>query len=124
MVSRLPFALLAALALLLAPASAHAAITVDHSAVDAREISGTIDDVVAPGDRISIRETIASAGAITGVSGGLLTSTPGVTIANPGNSSAYPNIGAGGTATNTNPFDAVLSATGIRCGTIIDFTLA
>lgn len=60
------------------------------------------------------------AAAANGVSAHLSTSTPNVTIGQ--SNSPYPDVAAGGSATNSVPFEVSTSAS-MPCGTIIDFSL-
>ena len=57
----------------------------------------------------------------TAVTGTLTSSTPGVTITT--GVSAYPNIPAGGSATNATPFAFSVDA-GVPCGTLLQFSLS
>src|SRR5918911_4554384 len=108
--------LLAVLAVLALSAGAPAAraITIDHDSTTATEIGG--DGVIGPGDTFSLSETIHSSdpGGLTGVSGTLTSTTPGVTIGQ--GTSAYPDLAFGVPTANSTPFQATLPANA-ECGT-------
>ncbi|MEA2468378.1 MAG: hypothetical protein QOJ57_2504, partial [Thermoleophilaceae bacterium] len=95
-----------------------------HSATGAVDASpgGDGDGVVEPGESIDLTETVRNAGgaAATGVSGTLASNTAGLSISDA--SSAYPNIGAGGTGTNSNPFGASVGSA-IGCGAPLSMTV-
>ena len=93
--------------------------------VTAAENPGNGNGVIEAGEggvlTIQLKNTsgVVDATAITAT---LTTSTPGVTITQPG-TSAYPNLAAGsGTATNTTPFTFTV-ASDAACGLTINFTL-
>lgn len=69
---------------------------------------------------ISLPVTNSGTGAATAVSAVLTTSTAGVTVSQP--NSAYPDIAAGGTQTNTTPFQISTDNT-VACFTNISLTL-
>src|SRR5688500_19166359 len=119
----LPFvrALLAAACLLpLAfPASASAALSIGHVQGTGVELQGNDDDVVTPGDRISVDEVISTSTGFTNATGTLMSPTPGVTVEAP--TAAYPNTGSGGQAQNATPFEANLEGS-IPCGSLLQFT--
>jgi YD repeat-containing protein len=113
-------AVLAALGLAVtaAPAAQAVPLLVDH---DSSSVNGNVDGVAFPGDSFSIGETIINSElALSGVSGTLTSTTPGVAITQ--GSSAYPDLLFGDTGTNTTPFQATLSA-GADCGMNMDFNL-
>ncbi len=76
-----------------------------------------------PGETVQLTISLNNNGAATstGVSAVLSTSTANVTVSQ--NSSAYPSIAAGGSATNATAYQVVL-APGLTCGTIVQFQLA
>ncbi|MBV8856050.1 MAG: S8 family serine peptidase [Acidobacteria bacterium] len=98
-------------------------VEVELGTVTATESAGNGNGFVEPGERGSLTvELRNNTGAtLTGVNATLTSSTPGVTIVPPG-TSAYPNIAAGGTATNTTPFQFIVSHT-VQSPSTISFTL-
>src|SRR2546421_2610100 len=101
-----------------APAGAEAPLLVDHSHADASVVGGGL---IGPGKSINLDETInTSEPSLTGVSGLLTTSTPGVTVDQ--GSSSYPAMTFGQSGTNTTPFQASLDSS-VECGTTLGFTL-
>jgi PKD repeat protein len=95
-----------------------------HSATGAVDASpgGDGDGIVEPGESIDITETVRNTGgaAASGVSATLASNTAGLSITDA--SAAYPNIGAGGTGTNTSPFGASV-ASSIGCGAPLSMTV-
>src|SRR3989440_339956 len=101
-----------------APAGAEASLLVDHSHADASVVGGGL---IGPGKSLNLNETINnSEPSLTGVSGLLTTSTPGVTVDQ--GSSSYPAMTFGQSGTNTTPFQASLDSS-VECGTTLGFTL-
>ena len=102
---------------------------VNHVSVDAKGPNGRT--LIAPGDDITLRETIANAGLtpLNGVMGVLTASTSGVTtdptalpftsVESPGSST----IGVGGSGFNATPFAAHVPS-GLECGTPLRFNVA
>jgi hypothetical protein len=93
--------------------------------VTAAENPGNGNGVIEAGEggllTIQLKNTSGTVDA-TGISAALTTSTPGVTITQPG-TSAYPDLAAGaGVATNTTPFTFTV-ASDAACGLTINFTL-
>lgn len=88
------------------------------------ERNGNGNDSVEPGECATLVVPLANANSSVGataISATLTTSTPGVTIDT--GTSAYPNIGGGGTASNAAPFTFHL-AKSVSCPIFIDFTLS
>jgi hypothetical protein len=73
------------------------------------------------GVQLFVSLTNDGAATSTGINAVLSTTTPGVTVTQ--NSSAYPDIPAGGSASNTTAYVISLDP-GLVCGTIIQFNLA
>src|SRR5262249_46547536 len=97
--------------------------TLAFGAVTATASGGDGDAFVEPGEGGSLTVALSNIGGATalGVTGTLMTSTPGVTITNA--TSNYPNIGSNGqSANNITPFTFTLANTA-PCGLVIDFTL-
>ena len=93
--------------------------------VTAAENPGNGNGVIEAGEgglvTIQLKNTSGTVDA-TAISAALTTSTPGVTITQPG-TSAYPDLAAGtGIATNTTPFTFTV-ASDAACGLTINFTL-
>ena len=93
--------------------------------VTAAENPGNGNGVIEAGEgglvSIQLKNTSGTVDA-TAISAALTTSTPGVTITQPG-TSAYPDLAAGtGIATNTTPFTFTV-ASDAACGLTINFTL-
>jgi hypothetical protein len=83
----------------------------------------TGNNIIEPNECNSMNIPLSNASPDTGataVSATLSTTTPGVTITTA--TSAYPDIAAGGTQTNTTPFQ-VSTTNAVACGTTINFTL-
>ncbi len=83
----------------------------------------TGNNIIEPNECNSLNIPLSNASPDTGataVSATLSTSTPGVSITTA--TSAYADIAAGGTQTNTTPFQ-VSTTNAITCGTTINFTL-
>jgi hypothetical protein len=100
------------------------AVELELGTVTATESAGNGNGFVEPGERGSLTVQLRnnSAAALTNVSATLTSSTPGVTIIPPG-TSAYPDIApGGGTATNTTPFQFVVSSS-VASPSTISFTL-
>jgi subtilisin-like proprotein convertase family protein len=95
----------------------------NSSAVDDSGAGGNNNGVIDVNECCNINLSIANtgAGAATGVSATITTSTPGVTILQ--GSSAYPNIPPGGNATNTTPF-RIQTAPSFLAGTRINISIA
>src|SRR3954451_23543983 len=85
-----------------------------HSATGAS--GGDGDGVVEPGESVDLNETVRNGGGAgaSSISGTLGSGTSGLTVTNA--SSPYPNVAAGGTATNSTAFGASVSST-LACGT-------
>lgn len=113
--------LAACLLALALPASASAALTIDHVRADAVEVNGNGDDVVTPGDFIRLDERVSTSTGFTDGTGSLISPTPGVTPT--ANTAAYPDTAPGGQATNLTPFEATLAAS-VPCGSLLQFTLS
>ncbi len=73
------------------------------------------------GVQLSISLTNSGAATSTGISAVLSTSTPGVTVTQ--NTSAYPNIAAGGSQQNSTAY-VISLAPSLVCGTVMQFNLA
>ena len=69
---------------------------------------------------LNVAITNTGCGPLTGVTGVLSSSTPGVNVTQP--NSPYPNLTVGGTGTNILPFQ-VSTSTALECGTPISFIL-
>lgn len=79
------------------------------------------DGIWEPGELIQLEVSVTSSGIPhASVSGVLSTSTPGVTIVT--DSANWPNIGAGGSAVNSTPFEVLIDDT-FPCFDSIDFDL-
>jgi PKD repeat protein len=103
-----------------APAAAEALPAVGHVRTDASVPGGGL---VAPGSTINIDETINNSGdLLTGASGLLTTSTPGVTVTPGQDSSPYPDLDFGQEGANTTPFAATVDPS-VPCGTRLAFSL-
>lgn len=101
-----------------APGAAEASPAVGHVRTNA---SGPGGGLVAPGHPLSLDETINNSGdPLTGASGLLTTSTPGVTVTQ--DSSSYPDLNFGEEGTNTTPFGATVDSS-VPCGTELAFSL-
>jgi subtilisin-like proprotein convertase family protein len=113
-------ALLAVLAM--AP-SANAALAVEGQGATVNETSGNGNGVTEPGESFGLTESLGSAefDTLTGVSGTLTTSSPGVTVTQ--STSAYPNLDFGSVAGNLTPFAGTL-ADSAECGARLSFNLA
>lgn len=96
----------------------------DVGTVTATESQGNGDGIISPGESgqvtVQLNNLFGSATA-SGISATLATSTTGVTITQA--TSAYPDIAAGGTASNTTPFTFSLASNFNACATSVDFTL-
>jgi subtilisin-like proprotein convertase family protein len=84
---------------------------------------GDGDGNVEPGEAFTFSETLRNAGtaAATSIGGTLSESMPDLSITQP--SSAFPNISAAATGTNSSPFGASLGG-GATCGTDLQMSLA
>src|SRR2546421_1556435 len=101
-----------------APGGEEASLLVDHPQADASVVGGGL---IGPGKSLNLDETINnSEPSLTGVSGLLTTSPPGVTVDQ--GSSSYPAMTFGQSGTNTTPFQASLDSS-VECGTTLGFTL-
>ena len=100
-------------------------VPVPNLAYNAFTVSGgNGNSVPEPGEvNLQLRVNLTNNGAATstGINAVLSTSTVGVTISQ--NTSAYPNIPAGGNANNTTAYVISLADT-LVCGTMLDFQLA
>ena len=78
---------------------------------------------IEPGESFQIDERLLNTGfaSATGISAVLSSTTPGISITQP--SSAYPDVAAGGTGTNSTHFAGIASDS-LACGLLIDFQLA
>jgi subtilisin-like proprotein convertase family protein len=103
------------------PAAADAALDLSHVRADVVEVEGNGDDVVGPGDRVTLRETVSTASALSGASATIFTPTPGVNLTVP--TAPYAAAAAGAQSVNTRPFEAVLAAN-LPCGANLSFALA
>jgi len=100
-----------------APGVAAASPDVGHVRTDASVPGG----LIAPGNTISLLETINNSGdPLTGASGLLTSTTPGVTVDQ--GSSAYPNLTFSQEGANTTPFGATVDSS-VPCGTPLAFSL-
>jgi hypothetical protein len=99
------------------------AVELELGTVTAAESAGNDNGFVEPGERGSLTVQLINNGGttLTGVTATLSSSTPGVTIVPPG-TSAYPDIAPGGTATNTTPFQFIVSSS-VASPSTISFTL-
>ena len=81
------------------------------------------DGYLEPGETFELDERVRNTGGATAtnITSVLSSSTSGVSITQP--NSAYPNIPAGGTGTNSTRFGGAVSNS-IVCGTILNFSLA
>src|SRR5262249_10768497 len=81
------------------------------------------DGLIGPGDAISITETLVNheTGTLTGITGHLTSSTPGVTITHGG--SAFADTAPGDTTANTTAFTATIDPS-VPCGQQLQFSLA
>ncbi|MCB9366644.1 MAG: hypothetical protein H6506_00400 [Calditrichaeota bacterium] len=82
-------------------------LTLSSVAVDDDNLSGTIgnnDDVLNPGETIDLSIVLTNTGTntVTGITGNLTSTAPGVTIVN--GSQTYPNIASGGTGSPVSPY--------------------
>src|SRR4051794_4658279 len=112
--------LLALMAALAVPAGAHAALLVQTQGPPT-VTDHAPDGLLAAGDTFDITQTLAnSESSLTGVTGKLTTSTPGVTVTTA--DANYPDATFGGTTTNSSPFVVAIGA-GVACGTNLDFGL-
>jgi subtilisin-like proprotein convertase family protein len=113
-------ALLAALAM--APA-ASAELAAEGQGATVQETSGNGNGVTEPGESFSLTEPLGSAefDTLTGVSGTLTTSSPGVALTQA--TSAYSNLDFGSVADNLTPFAGTL-ADSAECGARLSFNLA
>ncbi|MEA2438311.1 MAG: large repetitive protein [Thermoleophilaceae bacterium] len=96
-----------------------------HNATVASDIApaGDGDGVVEPGEAFDLTEAVRNAGgsSATGISGTLQPLTPGVTVTSAG--SPYPDIGAGSSAADANPFH-VNAASSLACGAPLSMSLS
>jgi subtilisin-like proprotein convertase family protein len=113
-------ALLAVLAL--AP-SASAQLAVEGQGATVQETSGNGNGVTEPGESFALTESLGSAefDTLTGASGTLSTSSPGVALTEA--TSAYPNLDFGSVADNLTPFAGTLAASA-ECGARLSFSVA
>src|SRR5947208_693993 len=111
------------LALLAIAPSAEAQLAVEGQGATAQESAGNGNGVLEPGESFAITEPLGSAefDTLTGVSGALSTSSPGVTLTRA--SSAYPNLDFGSVADNVTPFAGTLGDSA-ECGAALSFDLA
>jgi subtilisin-like proprotein convertase family protein len=101
-----------------APGAAQASPAVGHVSTDASADGG---GPIVPGSTISLNETINNSGdPLTGASGLLTSTTPGVDVTQA--SSAYPDLTFGQEGSNTAPFAATV-APSVPCGTPLAFSL-
>jgi len=86
--------------------------------------AGDADGNLDAGETITFYIDVRNAGSgdLTGVSAGLSSSTPGVSIVD--GSAAYPDIPEGTSATSLAPHFTVYLADSMSCGTTVDFTLS
>jgi subtilisin-like proprotein convertase family protein len=112
-------ALLAVLAM--AP-SASAEPAIEGQGATVSETSGNGNGVTEPGESFALTEPLGSAefDTLTGVSGTLTTSSPGVALTQA--TSAYPNFDFGSVADNLTPFAGTL-ADSAECGARLSFSL-
>lgn len=111
----------AAIAALAAPAGASAALQVETQGAPGLSGPGMVDGMLAAGDSFGLVQTLLSSeSSLTGVSGRLTTTTPGVTIT--ADSSGFSDAGFGGTTANATPFQISIGPS-VACGTKLDFTL-
>ncbi len=91
--------------------------------VTASENPGNGDGVIEAGEggKLVVQLKNAGGSTATAISATLATSTPGVTITLPG-TSAYPDLAAAASGTNTTPF-AFTVASNAPCALVINFTL-
>ncbi|MEP6953339.1 MAG: PKD domain-containing protein [Solirubrobacteraceae bacterium] len=103
---------------LLAPA---ASANLTHAGVQATGPGGR--SLIAPGDTISILESVRNDGSTTvsGLSGTLSSNTAGVTV--PSSGSTFPSLAPGAQAANNQPFTAMIPDT-LACGATVSFALA
>jgi subtilisin-like proprotein convertase family protein len=96
-----------------------------HNATVASDIApaGDGDGVVEPSEAFDLTEAVRNAGgsSATGISGTLQPLTPGVTVTSAG--SPYPDIGAGSSAADANPFH-VNAASSLACGAPLSMSLS
>ena len=113
----------ALLALLAMAPAASAELAVEGQGVTVQEVSGNGNGVTEPGESFSLTEPLGSAefDTLTGVSGTLTTSSPGVALTQA--TSAYPNLDFGSVADNLTPFAGTLAAS-TECGARLSFSLA
>lgn len=110
-------ALFGALAL---PAGAQATLLVTHQSTAVAEQPAD-DGLIGPGDAITLTETLLSAEpALTGVTGRLTSSTPGVTITRGG--SSFPDAASGATTANSTAYTATITPS-VECGQNLSFNL-
>jgi Bacterial Ig-like domain len=85
--------------------------------------TGDGDGTAEPGETMQITEQVQNTSSVgaTGVTGTLSSPVPAVTITQ--GSSAYPNIGASGSGSNSTPFQAAIDSE-VPCGSFVDFRLA
>jgi subtilisin-like proprotein convertase family protein len=95
-----------------------------HSATVAADSApgGDGDGVVEPGERFNLSEAVRNMGgaSATGISATLQSLTPGVSVTAAG--SPYPDLGAGASAADTNPFQATAAAS-LACGAPVSMGL-
>jgi subtilisin-like proprotein convertase family protein len=114
-------AALALAAAVAAPTAQAAVLPLQHASTGIADTPN--DGVVAPGDALSISETVTNTGAtpITGLQATLTSSTTGVQIVQ--GTASYPDLAAGASAANTTPFKVSLPPT-LPCGTTVNFSLS
>jgi subtilisin-like proprotein convertase family protein len=112
----------ATLVALSAPTWAAGAIVVDHDSVTATETTPGGDGVIGPGDTFSLIETLHTSTfpGLTGVSGTLTSSTPGVQVTQ--GASRWPNLAFGTPAANAPAFGGSLAASA-DCGVSMNFSV-
>ncbi|HVF55668.1 MAG TPA: Calx-beta domain-containing protein [Pyrinomonadaceae bacterium] len=95
----------------------------EQGTTTATEVGGNANGFVEPGERgtLSIQLRNTGLAPATGITATLTSTTPGVIVTAPG-TSAYPDIPAGGAATNTTPFEFVITEAA-ACNATISFTL-
>ncbi|MDX6673804.1 MAG: hypothetical protein QOH11_1222, partial [Solirubrobacteraceae bacterium] len=99
----------ALLAVLVMAPAASAQLAVEGQGATVNETSGNGNSVTEPGESFALTESLGSAefNTLTGVSGTLTTSSPGVTVTQA--TSAYPNLDFGSVAGNLTPFGGRLA---------------
>lgn len=113
--------LVASIVALAAPAGASAALQVETQGAPGVSGPGMADGMLAAGDTFGLVQTLLSSEtSLTGVTGRLTSTTPGVSITS--DSSGFPDAGFGGTTTNTSAFGISIGSS-VVCGTNLDFTL-